>query len=290
MTWARLLAVVDGGPGSEAVLETALSLGEEFGAAVEALHVEPDSSSVAPIFGEGLSGAAVEEILEGMEAAARERRQAARGLFERRVAKGKVAVVAPDEALEPGRFCIAFRHVVGREAVEVARRGRLSDLIVMAHGGRESADFPEAAFDGALFESGRPVILVRDLPAEDFARKVAVAWNGTREAARAVGAALPLLKRAEATVILAAREGEVGFAPSELAQYLSAHGVTARTWSFAPEGRAIGTSLLEEAGKAEAGLLVMGAYGHSRMREMILGGATRGVLASEDRMSLFLVH
>ena len=79
-------------------------------------------------------------------------------------------------------------------------------------------------------------------------------------------------------MILTAREPGGQVEPSELAAYLALHGTEACTWACTPDPGALGDALLGEAGKTEADLLVMGAYGHSRFREMVLGGVTRGIL------------
>jgi nucleotide-binding universal stress UspA family protein len=116
-------------------------------------------------------------------------------------------------------------------------------------------------------------------PPEPFAGKIAVAWDGSREAARAVRAALPILRKAAKVEIMTAQYGSVAAKPSELARYLGRHGVEARTWAFTPGRDPVGKELMIQCAESGADMLVMGAYGHSRFREMVLGGATRGVVA-----------
>jgi nucleotide-binding universal stress UspA family protein len=128
----------------------------------------------------------------------------------------------------------------------------------------------------------------RTLP-ERLASRVAVAWDGSLGAARAAGAALPLLGRAEAVTILTADMEKVGAKPSALADYLAEHGISARTWAFMPEDRKLGERLLAEADQAGADMLVMGAYGHSRLREMVLGGVTQSVTAT-SKIPVFMAH
>jgi nucleotide-binding universal stress UspA family protein len=79
---------------------------------------------------------------------------------------------------------------------------------------------------------------------------------------------------------MTAQYGSVAARPSELAQYLARHGIEAQTWAFTPGRDPIGKELMIQCAEAGADLLVMGAYGHSRFREMVLGGATRGVIAN----------
>ena len=196
--------------------------------------------------------------------------------------------VEADAVTAPETFAVSFRHVVDGEVDRVLHFGRLSDLIVMARPGAEEGGL-SATFDAALFDSGRPVLLVPTKPVADLGSTIAVAWDCSREAARALGAALPVLAAAKKVVILTAREPGRRVEPSELAVYLAQHGIEARTWAFTPGPGSLGDALIEEAGKAGADLLVMGAYGHSRLREMVLGGVTRSILAEAD-MPVLLMH
>ncbi len=289
MSPAKILAVVDGGPGSAAAMSAALELGRSFSARVELLHVEIDAEGSLPMVGEGMSGAAVEQIIQSLRAEAADRLQEARRLFESRCVEAKLPVVEPDAAATPGRFTICFRHTLGREVDQVLRYGRLADLIVMSRVGGAGESGLSAAFDAALFDSGRPVLLVPGEAVASIGRIVAVAWDRSREATRASSASLPFLAKAEKVVVVSAREPGSDAEPSELVGYLALHGIEAHTWAFAPGPRSMGEELLAEAESAGADLLVMGAYGHSRLREMVLGGATRGVLMDAD-IPVLMVH
>jgi nucleotide-binding universal stress UspA family protein len=289
MSLAKLLAVIDGGSGSEAAVTAALDLGRRFSARVELLHVEIDPETAIPMVGEGMSGAAVEQLVQSLRAESEQRRNKARDLFEKHCVAAGLNVVEPNAVSAPATFAVCFRGLVGREVDEVLHFGRLSDLTVIARPGGEEAGRLTATFDAALFDSGRPMLLVPAVPVAEPGSTVAIAWDGSREAARAVGAALPLLAAARKVVILTAREPGGEVEPSELAAYLALHGVNARTWAFVPGPGSLGGALLEEAGKAGANLLVMGAYGHSRFREMVLGGVTRSILSDAD-MPVFLAH
>ncbi len=289
MTIARILAIVDGSDSSAGSLQTGLQLGRRFSCRVDFLHVEPDVVTSVPIVGEGMSGAAVEQIIGSLQAEADARSKAARDLFDSQCAAQSLQRVQPDDDISPGTFCVSLRQVVGRESEEVARRGRLADLIVLARPALNGDVEGAADFDAALFDSGRPVVLVPAEPVAALGDTVAIAWNRSREAARAVAAALPVLRQADKVFILTARETDDSPEPSELARYLGGHGITAKTWAFSPGTEPIGDSLMREAHKAGADLLVMGAYGHSRLREFVLGGATRGVL-SHGVIPVMLVH
>lgn len=165
----------------------------------------------------------------------------------------------------------------------VGMRARFSDLAVLARPyGNDAPDDAEAVTEAALFEGGCPVLVVPgDLPQKPV-RRVLVAWNQSAEALTAVRRALPLLRAAEMveiTVIDPRRGGSERSDPGgALAQMLTRHGVHADIAVLARTAPTISDELNRRATEIDADLIVMGAYGHSRFREAILGGATRNML------------
>lgn len=146
--------------------------------------------------------------------------------------------------------------------------------------------------EAVLFGSGRPMILVPDqVPTERLGR-ISVAWDGSRVAARAVADARALLERAEEISVITAtgekplREEDAG---ERLAESLREAGLKARFSAARAEDRPIAETLQRHAAGLGADLLVMGGYGHSRLRDFVLGGATEGVL-SDLRMPVLLSH
>lgn len=177
--------------------------------------------------------------------------------------------------------------VVEEEPIDaIVRRGRCSDLVVIGQSDPSTFienvawDFPQQV----LMHVGRPVLVVPF--AGEFAevgKRVLVAWNGSREAAIATRDALPFLRRAEHVELIEVGllDGSVGSSASgiDVAQrWLARHGVETKCRSEAASGD-IGDTLLSRAADHGCDLIVMGAYGHSRMREWIMGGATRELLA-----------
>lgn len=289
MVLSKLLAVVDGTPSSERALSVALSLGQSFSCRVDVLHVELDAEASVPILGDGMSGAVVSQMIDSLRDTAKTRREEASRLFDDLCVRKGLAVVEPTAALKAGEFGVSFTHVVGIEADEITKRGGLADLTILARPEVDSDLDLSQSLDAAIFDTGRPVLLVpSDLP-QDLLKTVAVAWNGSRESALCVAVALPFLKQAKKVVVVTARESAVKAGPSELTNYLAGHGVDAKTWAFTPGEEPIGDAILIEASKASADMLVMGAYGHSRFREMILGGATRSVI-SDAQIPVLLAH
>jgi nucleotide-binding universal stress UspA family protein len=176
--------------------------------------------------------------------------------------------------------------------------GRLADLIILGQQDRKRDDDSglQASFtDEMVLSAGRPVLCIPS--AGEFAtigERVLVAWDGSREAARAVTDALPFLTRARKVDIAIfnpeklplAGESEPGAA---LVEYLACHGVSAHLAIQRKAGEAIGERLLSLAYDLSADLLVMGAYGHSRTRELILGGVTRTIRESMT-LPVLLAH
>jgi nucleotide-binding universal stress UspA family protein len=129
-------------------------------------------------------------------------------------------------------------------------------------------------------QSGRPVLLAPAEPPSGIGYVVAVAWNGSPEGVHALAAALPFLEKADAVSLITSGDADAAGSLSAV-DYLAWHGVDAEHRKVAAgSGRHVGSILFEAARDAGADLLVMGAYGHSRVRELLLGGATRTVLES----------
>jgi nucleotide-binding universal stress UspA family protein len=162
---------------------------------------------------------------------------------------------------------------------------RYSDLVLVGQSDRSDEDGSGLApgfVDELVVSAGRPVLA---LPyAGRFAqvgRRVLVAWNASDEAARAVADALPLLSRAEAVEVTAfePRSGDHGQIPAaDICLYLARHGVKASAAQQRAEGLDVGSQILSRAADFNADLIVMGAYGRSRLRELVLGGVTRTLL------------
>lgn len=175
-----------------------------------------------------------------------------------------------------------------REMNQAVAQARASDLIVLGQQerGEEQLHVAEHHASRFLMGTGRPVLMLPNVGSVENPRfdTVMVAWNGSREAARALSDALPLLKQAKSVRVFSVESPSIyERAYSELpdvdiAAYLSRHGVKAEIVRQAVDDQDIGEWLLSRATDLNADLLVMGAYGHSRLGEMVLGGVTRTIL------------
>ena len=173
-----------------------------------------------------------------------------------------------------------------------ASEARWADLFVASAPYRNSETYVgDRLLEAVLFEGGHAVCAIPpgQRPKAE-SRNVLIAWQDTREAARAVAEALPFLRQATKTrLIRVAAQDSQAEPVMDVAAHLDRHGVEVEIMAVEAENRTVAQILIEEAHKMSADLVVMGAYGHSRFREWILGGATREMLASSD-VPIFMAH
>jgi nucleotide-binding universal stress UspA family protein len=164
------------------------------------------------------------------------------------------------------------------------RLARRFDLSVVAQAEPDKLPGRELIIEAALFESGRPVLVVPYIQSGGLKLdRVLVAWDGSRNAARAIADALPLLARAKAVevVVVAGEPGKSDELPgADIAHHLARHGLKVNLQKIVSPEVDVPNTILSHAADAGTDFIVMGGYGHSRLREFVLGGATRGILSS----------
>jgi nucleotide-binding universal stress UspA family protein len=273
MSIKTILALADGGDSGAAVLASAVGVARRFSAHLDVLHVKADPIDLIPVVSEGMSGAVVATLIETMTDLVAKREVAARSAY--------------DRACRGADLSTAWHVRVGREPAILPIAGRFADLLAIGRPDKAANSLPET-FDAALFESGRPVLILPAKEVKAVGERVVIAWNGSAESARAVTAAIPFLRLASQVDVVTI--GDVGKqAPADaLVPYLARHDVKITIHALNLK-RTIGIALLEAALRLEAGLLVMGAYGHTRLREWILGGATRELLDDGD-LPILMMH
>ncbi|TNF19684.1 MAG: universal stress protein [Rhodobacteraceae bacterium] len=191
--------------------------------------------------------------------------------------------------------CDAAMAQIGDLGRLVATHARFSDLVVLPkpYGARRGSE-QEAVIEGAMFAGQTPVLVMpQAAQAQGAPKRVVVAWNEGSEALRAVRSSLPILKSAERVSIVVVDPPVHGPNRSDpggpLSQYLSRHGVKVEIEVLAKSLPRVSDVLLRYATDSSADMLVMGAYGHSRFREAILGGATRDML-EQATLPVFMAH
>jgi nucleotide-binding universal stress UspA family protein len=289
MAIKSILCLVDGGEDSRSTVRSALNLAHAHDAHLEALHVELDPQYAVPIAADGMTATMIEDIVDTVEREGEKRAKAAEEAVRTEVEAAGLSLADPGAPAAPG-LAVTFQQLRGREHDVVARRGMLHDLTVLTrrHGEGEPPATP--TLETALMESGRPVLVAAPEVPETIGRRVAVAWRATVPGAHALQSALPLLAGAEAVTVITVDDGHSADAdPAAVTRYLARHGIDADSRHVAARGSDAGTAILEQASDAEADLLVMGAYAHSRLRQFILGGVTSTVLRQAG-LPLLLAH
>jgi len=283
MTIRNILVPLFPGVAFDNQLAVAVDLARTVEGHINAVFVRPDPMQIiaaAPsvTLAAGLSAAMIKHDGEAAAAAAKEK-------FERWRREEGLAATIVDRSLRTPYARWSER--VGDVAPIVAACGRLSDLIVI---NRPSMSFASAeAFDAAVFESGRPTLLVDRKVSRDLLRHVVIAWNGSLEATRAVAGAMTLLHEAQQVSIFTTLDDSALEQDLDLAESLCWHGINPRYLRPRPGETSAAEALPRILGDVNPSMLVMGAYTHSRLRETFLGGVTREVLAHVE-IPVLMMH
>ncbi len=271
----NLLAVIgDGNAGP--VLEAALKVARRFNSHIVGLHSL--TTEYAVVFGGEMGFSISSEVDRTLEREGHDRRDQARRLFRDFMSAQGVPIgsVSPEN---PGPSA-AWREEDGRQNAVVGMSGRVYDLILVEQP-EKLASIAEATLEDALFESGRPVMMVPKTAPPSLGEIVAVAWNGSTETATTVALGMPFLEKAKEVVVVAVgpqHMPEPGPAGEELARTLEQHGLKVSLRTAVGRQKPQGESFLQEAMAAGADLMLKGAYTQSRIRQMIFGGATRHII------------
>src|SRR5215831_7091811 len=272
-----------------AVFRSALTVARAFAAHLEVLHVHVDATATAATMvsdpGVGV-GAPVIGLVNQIEEDAGRREAKARQTFQEFCARERL--VLADTPMAQGVPSAQWLRQIGDQAYWVAELGRSADLLII---GRRTDD-PGVSVDTietALFGSGRPVLISPAAGLATLPETIVIAWKATPEAARAVGAAMPLLSTAKQILIVTVAEDQGS--DEEGARLLTSlrwHGfnVSISRLPLGPQGAA---STLLAAAAEQAALVVMGAYGNSRLRQWIFGGFTRHVLRGAE-VPVLMMH
>lgn len=286
MTYASILAVVCGAPDDAEAVGLAADLAARQKATLRVLTAFPPADVGAWAYGIG-TPALTAQLVQALDQSRRDLDQHTRALVAR----------------EADRFGLACEAGIGAKAMlaeaapttwlGLAQQLPLTDLMVIAHSSAKYDGPWTGILADAMMSARTPVLIARgDVPANS--RPAAVAWDGSLEAGRALRASIPLLQDASEVAIIQDPDGlgSPGGSiaePERLIEYLGHHGVGPIS-VVKLKGREEGRTLLHAASSFGAALLVAGAFGHSRVREALFGGATHSFLQSEDGPHLLLSH
>jgi nucleotide-binding universal stress UspA family protein len=270
MDWARIMAPLSGGEGDRHVVAAAAALAEPFDAELSCVHAPPDVADLIPWMGDGFMGGVQASAIDAIREAAAE--------------GGKVAAQVEEACPYPRK---TFRTLTSPVWAGLALQARLSDVVVFDDASAKGKGPLAEIFQQIVADEQRPVLVAR--AGFSVGGVVAIAWDGGKEASRAVRTAMPLLEKASKVLVLSApAAAQRQFDPADLKAYLSARGVNAEIATLEGAGDAA-PRLLKAAAEAGANLLVAGAFGHPRLQEFVFGGATRTFL-NAAAPSLYLSH
>jgi len=164
------------------------------------------------------------------------------------------------------------------------RIARRFDIAVVGQARREQGASEELLIEGALFGSGRPVVIVPFVQKQGLKLDhVIICWDGSRPAARAIADSMPFLQRAKAieiVVVTGERDKSGEITGTNMRRHLARHGITAEIKHITGAGADVPNTILSHAADSGTDFMVLGGYGHSRLREFILGGVTRSIMRS----------
>jgi nucleotide-binding universal stress UspA family protein len=268
VSYKSILVQVDHTKANTARVDAAIALALRHQAHLTGLYltVEPSGASFARGYlpEEILAHAAAQAMALANERLAQFSAAAARNLvpFETRIDRG---------------FDVEFADIFGMHA-------RYADLVVVGQDDPDDPSMSRQLAEQLVLASGRPVLLIPYIGAgATMGERVVIGWDASREAARAVSDALPILERAVSVVVVTINPRQRDFGHGEMpgtdiALHLARHGVKVEVQRVETRDMDVGNALLSHLAGQSADLLVMGGYGHSRLREIVLGGATRTVL------------
>lgn len=264
-------------------LDAALDLARRLEAHINAVFIMPDPLVVLAGIPMGVMAPGVTSAIISQDGEAKA--TAAKAKFERwRREKGLAASMVERSLRTP---YAQWSQRAGDIAPTISRCSRLNDLVIL---NRPDGSIAAAvAFDAAVFESGRPTLLVKERVRSDLLRHVVIAWNGSREATRAVAASMTMLHEAEQVSIFTTLDEDAIADDLDLAESLGWHGINPLYHRPRPGDASAEEALSRVIAEVNASMLVMGGYTHSRLREALLGGMTRHVLEHVE-IPVLMIH
>ena len=278
-----ILVPLHGSDTGQTTFELAYAMAKQFGSYVEGLFVRQPPPIIA---GEGITipGEYLAQLVEESKKLADSARERFSNFMKEK------GVPLHDVTFASEQPSAGWREVEGLESQIVGEYGRLFDLIVIGCANKQTAADRNAMCEAALFDSGRPVLVASPKLPPTLGETIVVAWNGSTETARTIGLGMPLLERAKRVIVLTVEGATVpGPSPDQVTQHLVRNGIRAETKVAQLEGRTSGVAVLEEAQKFNMDLLFKGAFTHSRLRQLIFGGATSHILVAAE-VPVFMAH
>lgn len=281
MSIKSIVAPIRGDGKGEWVLSLALAIGRKFNSHVDVLHIHPRPADMIP-HGIPLTHAFKGTIMDAASTLAKQEEERLAGLFDEYCKSHDLTVVPPDaDDFPEDSLSVSWHEVEGKQANVIREEVRFADLIVLPQPDRAAA-LGMNTLQAALFEVKRLTAVAPHREVSGECAHVAIAWNGSPEAARAVNASLPILGLANKVSVLVANDADGGVTRCKsIRRYLRQHGIKSEIATF-ERGGSVGAAILDKTRSIGANLLVMGAFGSQKRSDMVLGGVTQHVLEKAD--------
>ena len=287
MTIRTILVPVRGDGKGEGVLDHAEALGRAFDAHLSVVHCRAKPEELLP-YSTMITESMRQTILESARATAADEEAHLQGLLMDYL-EARDIVLVEEPPVPEGRVSASWHEIEGHQAAIVAVRGRLADVIAVAQP-EKSGVSGHKTLESALLETGKLVLMCPPKPTDRIGGHVCVGWNGGAEAARTISAAMPILEAADKVTVFSSPDGlEDKLSADDLREHLGWHDVNAEVTTMNVGATEVGNMLLAETGRAGGDVLLIGGYGHSRRRELVMGGVTRHVIEHAD-IPVLLVH
>ncbi|MEE8334075.1 MAG: universal stress protein [Alphaproteobacteria bacterium] len=284
----HILYPILGSSSVETGMVTAIQVAERFDGHIEAICCRREFGEDLPLIAEEVNLDQFTELARTFDREEKRRISLARKAFDAvRADKGVAYVQHPTST---DARTASWENIVGDPYRAVAERAGAADLVVIGRTEEGVGALTRGVVETALFGSGAPVLLAAKTPRETLGEKILIGWNRSASSARAVRNALPLLRgAAQVRIIMVATGAKIGPEPARIANFLALHGIAATVREIPPDYRKVSEVLLEEAVDMGADLVVAGAFSHSRLREIVLGGVTRDILA-DGSVPVLMTH
>lgn len=289
MAIRTVLVPVDGSPESIETLDTALLVANRFGAHIEAIHVVHSHLEAISRMSDRMPVSLREMVANQAKEEAGASAQAAKAKFEEFCNNHSIPISG--EPSGNGGATAEWIEEAGQVAEILVRRGRLSDVIVVARPAEHRATLRRSPagenLEAIMLGTGRPLLIIPPNGSKTPAKHVVIGWNASQEASRALSLAIPWLPQMDSVTIAVSKKREPRV--REVLDYLAWHGISAQVSTLDGKGKNIADSMLNVCKDVGADILVVGGFSHSRARELLFGGVTRHLL-TESTIATLMVH
>lgn len=276
MSIRKILAPVRGDGKGRYVLDHALAIADKLKAHVDVIYINSETDRMVP-YGVPIGGKMKKTIQGIVDDYTTSEKERVRRQFDEYLKNRALKVSSKPEGRSDAAS-VSWHEETGRQSHVVGARGRYSDLVVV-HRPDPKNRVGINTLEAALFETGKPVLLVPRSSPVKLAEHIAIAWNNSAAVSRTVSMSLPILKAAKKVTVICACHGDGDeFSVKAFAEYLRWHGLKAKVEIIPTRARHAGAKLMAAAIDAGADMLLVGAYSHNRHKEVLLGGVTQHVI------------